>query len=68
MRTRLITVILLVSFIQSPLADAGIIRGVRRGLMKPVKVLRNLVSLPEYLMIDLACAVSAWYRYEVCER
>lgn len=68
MRTQLIMVVFLVCFLQGAEADAGMIRGIKRVLGKPVKVVRNLLSLPEYLMVDLACAVSAWYRYEVCER
>jgi len=67
MQTRLI-VLLLLGLLQSPIADAGILRGVKRGIMHPVKVVKRIVLLPEYLVIDMACAVSAWYRYEVCER
>ena len=49
-------------------AEASVLRALKRAAMVPVKVVKRIASVPEYVLIYEAEAIAAWYRYEVCER
>lgn len=49
-------------------AEGSVLRAVRRAVLFPVKVVKRVAGLPEYVLMYEAEAIAAWWRYEVCER